>query len=142
MKTLNKSLVVEAALAALFAAAFVMPAAAQDAAPKGEGMGDKPMPMKKAPAKKDSGKVHCFGINSCKGKSECAVDGTSACTGKNACKGQGWISMTAKKCEKKKGTVLAAKDAAVPVTPAPTPAQTAMPTPTPTPAPAATPATK
>ena len=100
MKTLNKSLVVEAALAAMFAVAFVMPAAAQDAAPKG---GDKPMPMKKAAGKKHkAGKVHCFGINSCKGKSECAVEGKSGCSGKNACKGQGWVSgASAKKCTAK-----------------------------------------
>ena len=128
MKTLNKSLVVEAALAALFAAAFVMPAAAQDAAPKG---GDQPMPMKKSPSKKHAGKIHCFGINSCKGKSECAVEGKSGCTGKNDCKGMGWISVSsAKKCTAKKGTVLPGKDMAAPSNPAPTPA------------PASTPATK
>ena len=46
MKTLNKSLVVEAALAGLFAAAFVMPAVAQDA-PKGDAPSDKPAPAKK-----------------------------------------------------------------------------------------------
>ena len=132
MKTLNKSLVVEAALGALFAAAFVMPAAAQDAAPKGDGKAAKPMPMKKAPVKKSADKVHCFGINSCKGKSECAVEGKSACAGKNACKGQGWISVGAKKCAAKKGTVLMGKEAAatpVPATPAP-----AAPAPAPMPA--------
>ncbi|MFI5348935.1 MAG: hypothetical protein ACHQ2Z_05280 [Elusimicrobiota bacterium] len=116
MKTLNKSFVVEAALAALFAAAAVLPAVAQDAAPKG---GDQPMPVKKAPSKKAAGKVHCFGINSCKGKSECAVEGKSGCTGKNECKGQGWISVSsAKKCTAKKGTVVGAKPAAAPATPA------------------------
>jgi hypothetical protein len=127
MKTLNKSLVVEAALAAMFAAAFVMPAAAQDA-PKGDGMGDKPMPVKKAHTKHKAGKVHCFGINSCKGKSECAVEGKSGCNGKNDCKGQGYISVsTAKKCAAKKGTVLPGKDAAAPANPAPTPSPVATP---------------
>lgn len=114
MKTLNKSLVVEAALAAMFAAAFVMPAAAQGAAPKG---GDQPMPTKKAHAKKHmkADKVHCFGINSCKGKSECAVEGKSGCSGKNACKGQGWVSVaSAKKCTAKKGTVVKAMSKAAP----------------------------
>ena len=114
MKTLNKSLVVEAALAALFAAAFVMPAAAQDAAPKGDGTA--PAPTKTAPAKKSAAKVHCLGINSCKGKSECAVDGKSTCKGKNACKGEGYLSLTAKKCAAKKGTVAPA------AAPAPAPA--------------------
>jgi hypothetical protein len=118
MKTLEKSFVVEAALAAMFAAAFVMPAAAQDA-PKGDGTGAPPAPTKKAPSKKASNKVHCFGINSCKGKSECAVDGKSSCKGKNSCKNMGWISVTAKKCAAKKGTV--APEAA----PAPAPAPAA-----------------
>lgn len=116
MKTLNKSLVVEAAIAAMFAAAFVVPASAQDAAPKG---GDQPAPAptKKAPAKKHvkAEKVHCFGINSCKGKSECAVEGKSGCSGKNACKGQGWVTLSsAKKCKAKKGTVIAEKHEAAP----------------------------
>lgn len=119
MKTLNSSFVVEAALAGLFAAAFVMPAAAQDA-PKGDAGSDKPMPAKKAPAKKKGAeKVHCLGINSCKGTSECAVDGKSQCKGQNACKGQGWVSLTAKACTKKKGTIEAAK---APAAPAATPA--------------------
>jgi hypothetical protein len=114
MKTLNKSFVVEAALAAMFAAAFVMPAVAQDAAPKG---GDQPMPMKKAAGKKHGkDKVHCFGINSCKGKSECAVEGKSSCSGKNSCKGEGWVSVaSAKKCTSKKGTVVMSKEAAAPM---------------------------
>jgi len=119
MKTLNKSLVVEAALAALFAAAFVMPAAAQDATPKTDGSADMPAPVKKVPSKKAASKVHCFGINSCKGKSECAVDGKSGCNGKNACSGQGWISLSAKKCTAKKGTVLPSKAADAPAAPAP-----------------------
>ena len=131
MKTLDKSLVVEAALAALFAAAFVMPAAAQDAAPKGDGSAPAPAPVKKAPSKKAAGKVHCFGINSCKGTSECAVDGKTSCKGKNDCKGMGWVSLSsAKKCTAKKGTVLSAK-AAAPATPAPAAAPADAPAPAP-----------
>lgn len=119
MKTLNSSLVVEAALAGLFAAAFVMPAAAQDAAaPKGDMPADKPVKVKKSHKKMAAAeKVHCFGINSCKGKTECAVDGKNGCTGKNECKGQGWTSLTKKACAKAKGTVLAEKaPAAAPAT--------------------------
>ena len=97
MKNYNTSFVVEAALAGLFAAAFVMPAAAQKS------------PAKKAPMKKAEEKVHCFGVNACKGKSECAVEGKSQCGGQNACKGMGWISLSKKSCMKKKGTVLAAR---------------------------------
>jgi len=115
MKTLKKSLVVEAALAGLFAAAAVLPAVAADM-PQG---GDQPAPAKKAPAKKGAGKVHCFGVNACKGKSECAVQDKSQCKGQNACKGQGWVSLTAKKCTAKKGTVMPEKKADMPAAPAP-----------------------
>ena len=114
MKTLNKSLVIEAALAGLFAAAFVMPAAAQDA-PKGDAGSDKPMPMKKSHKKMAAEKVHCLGVNACKGQSGCAVEGKSQCKGQNACKGQGWLSLTAKKCEAKKGTVEMPKAPVAPV---------------------------
>ncbi len=114
MMTLKKSIVVKAALASLFAAA-AMPVIAADM-PKTD---DKPAPAKKAPAKKAAEKVHCFGINSCKGKSECAVDGKSACAGQNACKGQGWITLaSAKKCTAKKGTVVGEKKADAPAAPA------------------------
>lgn len=120
MKTFKNSMVVEAALAGLFAAALVGPALAQDAMKKDDGMKDKPAPMKKdAGSKKGAEKVHCFGINSCKGKSECAVDGKSQCNGQNACKGQGWTSLSRKACGKKKGTVIGEKAPAAPATPAP-----------------------
>ena len=46
----------------------------------------------------DSAKVHCEGVNSCKGKSACAT-ATSGCAGQNACKGKGWIEMTEKECK-------------------------------------------
>lgn len=49
-------------------------------------------------------KVQCAGVNSCKGKSECAT-ATSACHGQNACKGQGWLKMTEKQCLEKGGKV-------------------------------------
>ena len=51
-------------------------------------------------------KVKCFGINSCKGKSECGVDGAHSCSGANECKGKGWISVSAKECADKKGKVM------------------------------------
>ena len=49
-------------------------------------------------------KVQCAGVNSCKGKSDCAT-ATSACHGQNACKGQGWVKMTEKQCVEKGGKV-------------------------------------
>jgi uncharacterized membrane protein len=98
-----KSLIIEAAIAGLLGGLTAVSTDAQD--------NQKPMPQKKGPAQKNPGKktaekIHCFGVNSCKGTSECAVDGKSGCHAQNACKGQGWISLTEKQCIKKKGTVL------------------------------------
>ena len=52
-------------------------------------------------------KVHCYGINSCKGKSSCHT-ASNTCAGKNTCKGQGWVLKTAEECKKAGGTVKAA----------------------------------
>ncbi len=49
-------------------------------------------------------KVHCSGINSCKGKSACAT-ATSACKGQNSCKGKGWVPTTKAECAAKGGKV-------------------------------------
>jgi len=49
-------------------------------------------------------KVQCAGVNSCKGKSECA-SAKNGCSGQNACKGQGWMSMSEKQCLEKGGKV-------------------------------------
>ena len=54
---------------------------------------------------KDTAKVKCSGINSCKGKGECK-SATSSCKGMNDCKGKGWIEASAKECKAKKGTVV------------------------------------
>jgi len=52
----------------------------------------------------DEAKVHCTGVNSCKGKSECA-GADNSCHGQNSCKGKGWMSMTEKQCTDKGGKV-------------------------------------
>ena len=52
----------------------------------------------------DSAKVHCLGVNACKGKSACST-ATSGCAGQNACKGKGWIELSEKDCKAKGGTV-------------------------------------
>jgi len=57
-----------------------------------------------SPAKAEEAKVQCAGVNSCKGKSECA-SAKNSCKGQNACKGQGWTSMTEKQCVEKGGKV-------------------------------------
>jgi len=53
-------------------------------------------------------KVHCGGVNECKGKSGCH-SAKNACAGQNGCKGQGYIELTAEECQSKGGTVLAEK---------------------------------
>jgi hypothetical protein len=55
--------------------------------------------------------VKCFGINSCKGESVCAVNKPDlgiehACAGENACEGKGWIKVTRTECDAKSGEVL------------------------------------
>ena len=50
--------------------------------------------------------VHCAGVNSCKGHSECKT-ATSECKGTNACKGQGWVTKaSAKECTDAGGKVV------------------------------------
>jgi uncharacterized membrane protein len=41
--------------------------------------------------------VHCFGVNSCKGMSDCK-SGNHDCKGMNDCKGQGFKALTTKAC--------------------------------------------
>lgn len=58
-----------------------------------------------AAAKKAHKTVHCIGINSCKGHSECKT-AENACKGQNSCKGHGWLPAKSKAaCEAKGGTV-------------------------------------
>jgi hypothetical protein len=52
----------------------------------------------------DSDKVHCQGVNSCKGKSACH-GASNGCAGQNGCKGKGWVEMTEKECKAKGGTI-------------------------------------
>jgi uncharacterized membrane protein len=48
-------------------------------------------------------KVPCYGVNSCKGKSECKT-ANSSCKGTNSCKGQGVMMKSAKQCKKMGGS--------------------------------------
>ncbi len=58
------------------------------------------------PAKADKEVVHCYGVNTCKGTSDCATAKTS-CKGHNECKGQGFIATSAPKCAKMGGSLTA-----------------------------------
>jgi len=49
----------------------------------------------------DMGKVHCEGVNGCKGKSDCK-SAKNSCQGQNSCKGQGFKEMSKEECEKAK----------------------------------------
>jgi len=57
-----------------------------------------------AMAAKHEGKVHCTGVNACKGKSDCKT-ASNACKGMNACKGKGMNIMSEKDCTAKGGKV-------------------------------------
>jgi hypothetical protein len=61
-----------------------------------------------AAEKTGEGKVHCGGVNACKGQGACAM-AKHDCAGKNACKGQGWVEMSAAECKAKDGTVIPEK---------------------------------
>jgi hypothetical protein len=54
---------------------------------------------------KAGGKVHCSGVNACKGKGGCK-SADNACKGQNGCKGKGVVEMSEKACKAKNGTVV------------------------------------
>lgn len=43
-------------------------------------------------------KVHCYGVNACKGKNDCK-SADNACKGKSSCKGQGFVGMSKHACD-------------------------------------------
>jgi len=49
--------------------------------------------------------VHCAGINSCKGKGDCAT-AENACKGQNTCKGHGFVASKAGACLAKGGKII------------------------------------
>jgi hypothetical protein len=49
-------------------------------------------------ASADEAKVHCDGVNSCKGHSACK-NANNSCKGQNSCKGKGFLEMTQAKCD-------------------------------------------
>ena len=82
-------------------------AATQTANAHGDHGDEKAAKGKPAATKASTGaeaKGQCHGVNTCKGTTECGVDGAHGCHYQNACKGKGWLSMTEKACKEKKGT--------------------------------------
>ena len=49
-------------------------------------------------------KVHCYGVNSCKGSSDCKT-AHNDCKGMNSCKGMGFKAMSAAKCTSAGGSL-------------------------------------
>ena len=43
-------------------------------------------------------KIHCDGVNACKGQSACKT-ANNACKGQNSCKGKGFTEMTKAECD-------------------------------------------
>lgn len=52
--------------------------------------------------------VHCYGINTCKGTSDCKSF-NHECKGQNECKGQGFKTLTEKECTAAGGSTTPAK---------------------------------
>jgi hypothetical protein len=52
-----------------------------------------------------SAKVHCAGLNSCKGSSDCKT-AENSCKGQNACAGHGFLSMSETDCKAKGGKII------------------------------------
>ena len=50
----------------------------------------------------DADKVHCYGVNKCKGTGDCGGKGHS-CAGENGCKGQGYLKLDKETCLKIEG---------------------------------------
>ena len=53
---------------------------------------------------KGGAKIHCYGVNTCKGTSDCKT-ATHDCKGQNDCKGQGFKVLTAKACKAAGGSL-------------------------------------
>lgn len=56
----------------------------------------------------DAKTIHCYGVNSCKGQSDCKT-AKNDCKGMNSCKGQGFKDISATACTKQGGSTAAPK---------------------------------
>jgi hypothetical protein len=55
-------------------------------------------------AAKHGDQVHCYGVNTCKGTSDCKT-AKNDCRGQNSCKGEGFKAMTVKACKAAGGSL-------------------------------------
>ena len=65
-------------------------------------------PTAPAFAKHTTAKVHCYGVNTCKGTSACKT-AHNECRGQNDCKGKGFKELTSKQCTTAGGSLTASK---------------------------------
>ena len=63
-----------------------------------------PMSVMAGSDKSSEAKVHCYGVNKCKGHNDCKTD-KNACKGHASCKGTGFVSMSQHACDEIGGTV-------------------------------------
>jgi hypothetical protein len=54
--------------------------------------------MAVVPASAEDAKVKCEGVNSCKGTSKCAT-ASNSCQGQNSCKGKGYLLLSQAECD-------------------------------------------
>jgi len=59
-------------------------------------------------AHSDGANVPCYGVNSCKGESDCKT-ARNECKGQNSCKGEGFKEMSKKACAAAGGSLKAPK---------------------------------
>jgi hypothetical protein len=90
MPTLKKATSLASA-AAMFALSSLAHAAAAPAGSTGPAVGARDT-------------VHCYGVNGCKGSSDCKTT-QQECKGMNSCKGHGFKAMAANACLKRGGTI-------------------------------------
>ena len=83
----KKGLVVMAAFAGLLGSGVALSGCASGGSSSSQGMD----------------KHSCKGMNSCKGKGGCAVEGKNSCKGMNACKGMGGCATDKASCSGKSG---------------------------------------
>jgi uncharacterized membrane protein len=55
-------------------------------------------------AAESDAKVHCYGVNKCKGHNDCK-SATNACKGQSSCKGKGFVTISKEACDKVGGKV-------------------------------------
>jgi len=92
---------------AITAASLFAAACSKKEEPKPASTETKPAVDKDKPTGEKTAKLHCQGVNGCKGKGGCKST-ANACAGQNGCKGKGFVDVASEEdCKTKGGTVMA-----------------------------------